>query len=835
MSDNNQNANNFNNMFSSNFLMNNFINKALGEGMSEVFKGSYTYKTFIGIIILYILKGSEKVLNEFIEELYKNNKDKIPALTYFLMNKIYYYYSYLSSFFTFNRKYIEDNTENIIEDSEPIDVTTSIYINMDLNYDIIQTIIDFCIQNGEYKINSNYDYSVPNLHDINHDKLYSYLYAQINDFQVECTDLIKVRGKDINKLDKNGYSIGSGGRVYRISEITMKDVEDIIDNIENTLDLKNNKIYEFYCSHDNFKNNFSLSYVNSYYVSGIQELSTFVVYSIINEINKIDLSKTDIFIKLRILLDLFVFANIPTKQYLENNVLYFKYFKIVFDCNIKDYLKKHNKKNIQPMQRIDAMNIILNLEYYNQNNRINFGAFSYSFHSYKETLKSNNLCSPNEFNASFLKWRDEICGGLDKIIEFHEKFKINTPIFPDIKLDSNSKKEYSYKDKLHLLVQSQVYNEIELKEHFDNWFNYIVSESKKKEDDCEFVQTFIVKIVENKKVNYIDNPNYEEFVTFERNENNEIKKDLEGNNIIRNVEGNGQPKKLKEIEIEYETKIEEMNKFIKPLETLYLPEHSERIIKSRLRLFKHKTDKLKQHGLQKKLCMLLHGAPGTGKSSTIKAVASYLHMNVYYIGLNNIKSDKQLIDIFKRIEKISANSGIIVFEDIDAMTDVVIDRKDNESDDSLTSFLNKDNNELTLSCILNILDGSLTSDNMVVIITTNYKERLDDALIRDGRIDVNIEFELCDHYQFKRIYHDFIERDLDDEILKRISEYKFTPSTIINHLVNYIDDIETSDEDILEPFFNNEDLTRVFNANKTINNNDQSSEESLEIIDQFEN
>ncbi|KAE9565851.1 hypothetical protein CGMCC3_g17969 [Colletotrichum fructicola] len=51
---------------------------------------------------------------------------------------------------------------------------------------------------------------------------------------------------------------------------------------------------------------------------------------------------------------------------------------------------------------------------------------------------------------------------------------------------------------------------------------------------------------------------------------------------------------------------------------------------------------------------------------------------------------------------------------------------------------------LSLSGLLNVLDGVASQDGRVLIITTNHIEHLDNALIRPGRVDKKIEFELAD-------------------------------------------------------------------------------------------
>ena len=51
-------------------------------------------------------------------------------------------------------------------------------------------------------------------------------------------------------------------------------------------------------------------------------------------------------------------------------------------------------------------------------------------------------------------------------------------------------------------------------------------------------------------------------------------------------------------------------------------------------------------------------------------------------------------------------------------------------------------NEITLSDILNVLDGTLQNSGRVMIVTTKHPEKLDRALIRAGRFDCKCSFEL---------------------------------------------------------------------------------------------
>ena len=67
-------------------------------------------------------------------------------------------------------------------------------------------------------------------------------------------------------------------------------------------------------------------------------------------------------------------------------------------------------------------------------------------------------------------------------------------------------------------------------------------------------------------------------------------------------------------------------------------------------------------------------------------------------------------------------------------------------------------NRLTFSGLLNAIDGIITPDSsepQLLFLTTNYKERLDSALIRPGRVDFQLHVDYCDHHQAKMLYERF--------------------------------------------------------------------------------
>lgn len=180
--------------------------------------------------------------------------------------------------------------------------------------------------------------------------------------------------------------------------------------------------------------------------------------------------------------------------------------------------------------------------------------------------------------------------------------------------------------------------------------------------------------------------------------------------------------------------------------------------------FQQKKGKYAIKGYPNKIGFMFYGLPGTGKTSTIKAIASMLNRNIVNVPLSTIQTNSQFIEIMHNTiyevknedipVKMTSKDSIFVIEDIDCIHDIVKQReliksenvtkkkksnKEGESDDDESSNIFIEDS-LSLSVILNTLDGIIDTPDRVLIITTNHPEKLDDAIIRPGRIDHKIEF-----------------------------------------------------------------------------------------------
>lgn len=228
--------------------------------------------------------------------------------------------------------------------------------------------------------------------------------------------------------------------------------------------------------------------------------------------------------------------------------------------------------------------------------------------------------------------------------------------------------------------------------------------------------------------------------------------------------------------------------------------------------FMNNEEVYKKKGIPYNFGLLFHGLPGCGKTSCIKAIANLMKRHVIEISLNKIKTCGEFINIltneFIDDKYIPIDKRIILIEDIDCMLDIVIDRKikseedDNQKQlfskmtvdeifkmklmttDSTISFrdMYKNEDKLTLACILNTIDGVLEQHGRILIITSNYADKLDAALIRPGRIDVKINFTKCTNKMMREIIEFFYQTNLPPHIT--FPDNKYTPAELINKCVS---------------------------------------------------
>jgi len=151
---------------------------------------------------------------------------------------------------------------------------------------------------------------------------------------------------------------------------------------------------------------------------------------------------------------------------------------------------------------------------------------------------------------------------------------------------------------------------------------------------------------------------------------------------------------------------------------------------------------------------LLYGEPGTGKSSTIHAIAGELGLEIYDISLSNPNIDDH--NLARMISDTPARC-ILLLEDLDC---AFPHSREDDSDDENEQDPNMPGpvlakSKVTLSGLLNVLDSISSEEGRVTFATTNHIENLDPALIRPGRMDVKIRYNLASTKQVEQVFKRF--------------------------------------------------------------------------------
>lgn len=232
-------------------------------------------------------------------------------------------------------------------------------------------------------------------------------------------------------------------------------------------------------------------------------------------------------------------------------------------------------------------------------------------------------------------------------------------------------------------------------------------------------------------------------------------------------------------------------------ETMALDAELKREVMEDLARFVKRKEYYKRVGKAWKRGYLLYGPPGTGKSSLVAAMANYLRFNVYDLELTEVKSNSGLRSLLAGV----ANRSILVMEDIDCAADLESRENKKGSRNKADSDSDSEDGKVTLSGLLNFVDGLWSScgDERIIVFTTNYKDRLDPALLRPGRMDMHVHMNYCTPTAFRVLvsnYHCLDDHPLFGEIEGLIREKTITPAEVAEEMMK-TDDAEVALQGLL--------------------------------------
>ncbi|OJA07895.1 hypothetical protein AZE42_02763 [Rhizopogon vesiculosus] len=162
----------------------------------------------------------------------------------------------------------------------------------------------------------------------------------------------------------------------------------------------------------------------------------------------------------------------------------------------------------------------------------------------------------------------------------------------------------------------------------------------------------------------------------------------------------------------------------RPLHSVVLDTGMSEKVEQDVKAFLHRRKWYADRGIPYRRGYLLHGPPGSGKTSYIQALAGSLSYDICLLNL----SERGLGD--DKLNHLLSNAperSFILIEDVDA----AFNKRVQTGEDGYQS-------SVTFSGFLNALDGVASGEERIIFMTTNHIEKLDPALIRPGRVDLSV-------------------------------------------------------------------------------------------------
>ncbi len=181
------------------------------------------------------------------------------------------------------------------------------------------------------------------------------------------------------------------------------------------------------------------------------------------------------------------------------------------------------------------------------------------------------------------------------------------------------------------------------------------------------------------------------------------------------------------------------------METIFIPQRDKDKLIDVISKFANNRPFYNRTGIPYRLGLAFHGVPGTGKTSMARALCHHLERDLYVLDMAKLDNDK-LMEAFNSLP----NCCFVLIEDIDTYSHCT---KRVAQGNALPNLPNGDAgvikavqelSGITLSGVLNAIDGAVATSDRILVVTTNHFEKLDFALKRKGRIDHDIHFDYMD-------------------------------------------------------------------------------------------
>jgi len=176
---------------------------------------------------------------------------------------------------------------------------------------------------------------------------------------------------------------------------------------------------------------------------------------------------------------------------------------------------------------------------------------------------------------------------------------------------------------------------------------------------------------------------------------------------------------------------------VRRLNTVYMDERVKQRVLEDINAFLSSESEYDAFGIPYKKTYLLTGVPGSGKTSLIKALCNEIHYNLGIMSISRDMDNATIQNSFRNIDP----KTVLLLEDIDCLFE-------KRTSVETPSF--------TFSNLINILDGVLFKHGLIVFITTNHPEKLDPALLRQGRTDLIVELNYPSKTEIEKLFRDML-------------------------------------------------------------------------------
>ncbi|KAI9482551.1 P-loop containing nucleoside triphosphate hydrolase protein [Zychaea mexicana] len=233
------------------------------------------------------------------------------------------------------------------------------------------------------------------------------------------------------------------------------------------------------------------------------------------------------------------------------------------------------------------------------------------------------------------------------------------------------------------------------------------------------------------------------------------------------------------------------NKEMRKYDSVVLREGQKEEILADVRKFLGAHKKYAMRGIPYRHAIILHGPPGTGKTSFIKGLSEKLRLNIAYISLATNLDDDGFLAMLARVP---ANS-LIVMEDFDR-SHITKDSKESDRNGG-----NAVMTRITEAGLLNALDGINTPEGTLVFMTCNDINKISDAVKRPGRVDQIYYLTYADDYQVEEMLWRFFgegEQTIDPTTRVSNPELKRVAQVFLSHVRSFNSQMTTA---TLQKFF----------------------------------